>query len=98
MRVAADGSQVESHLAAFLPDLAVLDLGMPDISGAELIHRFRQPETTKRVLLIVVTGNHLAARSTLVEEADLILLKPVLMSDLVCFVQRLLGSPSHGWA
>jgi two-component system KDP operon response regulator KdpE len=39
--VAADGTTALRDTAKLQPDLVVLDLGLPDIDGLEVIHRLR---------------------------------------------------------
>jgi CheY-like chemotaxis protein len=66
----------------------VVDLGMPGVSGEEVIRYVQQRQTTKRVKIVVVTGNHLASQSELADQVDLMLIKPVSPRDLVSFVKR----------
>jgi CheY-like chemotaxis protein len=39
-----------------LPDVMLIDIGLPGIDGHELARRLRQDPTTRRVRLIAVTG------------------------------------------
>lgn len=89
VRMAANGHDVLAQLEEHIPDLVVLDLGMPEVSGLELIKLIRQKQGLKHVYIIIVTGNHLAESSAEVEMADLFLLKPVDIHDLVRLARRL---------
>jgi two-component system phosphate regulon response regulator PhoB len=40
----------------FIPDLVLLDLGLPDMNGLELLHSWRHGERTRSMPIIVVTG------------------------------------------
>lgn len=73
VRVAKDGATAIELADQMLPDVVLLDLGLPDLDGYVVAHTLRQalPITTP---IIVVTGQR-NARS--VEEVDLILNKPV---------------------
>ena len=61
------------------PDLILLDLGLPDLSGEEVIRRLRMQPRTAQIPVVVITGKREAAarlRESEMEFAD-ILLKPV---------------------
>jgi len=51
--VAADGTTALRDAAKLRPDLVVLDLGLPDIDGVEVIHRLRG---WTQVPIIVLSG------------------------------------------
>jgi CheY-like chemotaxis protein len=88
VNIAVNGHDVLAQIEAQLPDVLVIDLGMPGISGEEVIRRVQQRSDEKRVKIVVVTGNHLAGQSALADAVDLILIKPVSPRDLVDFVKR----------
>ncbi|MBL8165727.1 MAG: response regulator [Anaerolineae bacterium] len=85
---AINGHEVLQFLDQAMPDVLILDLGMPGVSGLEIIRYVRQHEGNKHVNIVVVTGNHLATQRVEVDEADLFLLKPISTRDLVNFVRR----------
>jgi len=81
---AADGasgvrSAVEAH-----PDVALIDLGLPDIDGHEVARRIRAA-LDRKIVLIALTGYGSAEDQRRAEEAgfDLHLVKPVDSSELV---------------
>jgi two-component system phosphate regulon response regulator PhoB len=45
-----------AELDHFVPDLVLLDLGLPDMSGFDLLHSWRQSERTRTMPIIVLTG------------------------------------------
>ncbi|PCK01957.1 MAG: DNA-binding response regulator [Alteromonadaceae bacterium] len=53
---AATGTQGWSLAEKYDPDLILLDLGLPDIDGAQLAKRFRKTAKTKDILLIVLSA------------------------------------------
>jgi two-component system KDP operon response regulator KdpE len=55
--VAADGSSALRRAADFRPDLVVLDLGLPDLDGVEVIHGLRGWTTVPIVVLSGRAGN-----------------------------------------
>lgn len=90
VKIAASGNEVIDFLEQQFPTVLVLDLGIPGVSGQEIIQyvQARKP-TDRRTVIVVVTGNHLASQNeTLMDSIDLLLVKPVSPRDLVTFVKR----------
>ena len=56
VRVAHDGAAALEVAAAFLPDFAFLDIGLPRINGYDLARQLRQAPATRQCVLIAVTG------------------------------------------
>src|SRR5207244_7344508 len=50
------GDQALEEAAAFQPDMALIDLGMPGIDGFETVSRIRQQQGSVHVILVAVTG------------------------------------------
>lgn len=87
----------ESALAAFeqeLPDVALVDIGLPGMNGNELARRVRQRWNNERLKLIAVTGYGQQADRRATREAgfDHHLTKPLKLDDLT----RLLDKMSAG--
>jgi DNA-binding response OmpR family regulator len=61
IRVARDGAEAIDHLygagASRLPDLVLLDLKLPKISGLEVLKRIRSEATTKTMPVVVLTSS-----------------------------------------
>jgi two-component system phosphate regulon response regulator PhoB len=53
---AANARSALSELDFFLPDLVVLDLGLPDMSGLELLSGWRSDERTRTMPVVVLSG------------------------------------------
>jgi two-component system alkaline phosphatase synthesis response regulator PhoP len=51
-----DGLKALEEIDEILPDLVLLDIRMPKITGTELCRRFRQKESMKDVPIIILTG------------------------------------------
>lgn len=51
-----NGLKVLDAVAAFQPDVALLDIGLPGIDGYELARRIRQTQAGQKLLLIALTG------------------------------------------
>lgn len=70
------------HLASFAPEVALLDIGLPDMNGYELAGRFRAQSAPAK--LVAVTGYGTAEDRRQSEEAgfDRHLTKPVAIAEL----------------
>jgi CheY-like chemotaxis protein len=55
-RVARDGADALATSAAFHPDVAFLDVGMPKLSGYEVGQRIRAEPWGDKVVLVALTG------------------------------------------
>jgi PAS domain S-box-containing protein len=55
-RVARDGEQALDVAAQFRPDVALLDIGMPKLSGLDVARRLRTQPWGRDIVLIAVTG------------------------------------------
>ncbi len=56
VRVACDGHQAVAAAVEFVPDVALLDIGLPGLSGYEVAQRMRTDPRTCSAHLIAVTG------------------------------------------
>jgi CheY-like chemotaxis protein len=56
VQVASNGPEALALYERMKPEIAVLDIGMPGLSGYEVAQRIRAQKTAPRVTLIAVTG------------------------------------------
>ncbi len=56
VRTAHDGPSALAVAAAFLPDVVLLDIGMPGMDGLEVARRLRQMPSLRKAVLIAQTG------------------------------------------
>jgi CheY-like chemotaxis protein len=56
VHVATDGLQAVEMFAQVQPDVVILDIGMPGLSGHEVAQRIREQGSERAVTLIAVTG------------------------------------------
>jgi two-component system response regulator MprA len=89
VEVAVDGEDALAHMAAKTPDLVVLDVNMPKRSGMDVLRQIRSTAAYSRVKVILVTGNYLVSQSPDVDLADLVLIKPVSIHELIALSERL---------
>jgi len=88
MQVAADGQSGLAAAAAEPPDLVLLDLHLPDISGEEVLRRLRATEATARTPVVVVTADASSAVRTrmLALGADAVLNKPIDVGEVLDWI------------
>ena len=56
VRVAPDGERALGDARSYIPDLVVLDLGLPGLDGYQVAQRLREDPALKSVTLIAATG------------------------------------------
>ncbi|MBC7875954.1 MAG: response regulator [Anaerolineales bacterium] len=71
-----DGNHAVERLKQIVPDIIVLDLNLPGVSGREILKNIREDERLVNTRVILTTADERQAE-TLTNEADIILLKPV---------------------
>jgi CheY-like chemotaxis protein len=84
VQVAHDGAQGLVLACGWRPDVALLDIGMPEMDGYEFARRLRALPEGKDVRLIAVTGYGQPADKERAFEAgfDFHLVKPINMEEL----------------
>jgi len=97
--VASDGKTALREANA-QPDLILLDLGLPDLSGAEVLRRLKGNPDTAQIPVVIVSGEPDAAalvRDSGAYAVAAILRKPVILQELWDVVDTVLWAPK-GWA
>lgn len=79
---AVDGRIALDKLAVLTPDIILLDVHLPLISGDDLLRHIRADDRLKETRVILSTADSRIA-AQLREEASLVLLKPVSFKELV---------------
>ena len=74
----------------FLPDIAFIDVSMPETDGCQLAVLMRQQRALDRTFLVAVTGHarRMDHEKTLAAGFDVLLLKPVETRDLQLLLKR----------
>lgn len=80
---AGTGAEGIEAFRAMRPDVAVVDLKLPDMDGDAMVGAMRKIEPTARVIVLTTYGGDAAARRTLAAGAQGYLLKTSLANDLV---------------
>lgn len=95
--VAADGKEGSYVGNEFPIDVAVVDLGLPDVSGLEVIRGWREAGRTFPILILTARGKWQDKVGGLEVGADDYLVKPFHMEELLARVRALVRR-SAGWA
>lgn len=87
VRIASDGRQALAELATWLPDVVVLDLMLPSMSGHALLQYLRDLPEYRQVPVLVMSG----ALTTLhrLDGASAVLAKPFDLNELVALIAGL---------
>ena len=86
--IVLDGKAAMEQLSKTTPDIVLLDLGLPSLSGTEILVRMHADERLKKVPVVVITAfPHLA--EALPVTPQLILIKPVNIEQMSTLIQRI---------
>lgn len=90
--IAVDGQDTLDNVQSFSPDLILLDIMMPKLSGFEVCQRLKNDPATSRIMILMVTAlNELGDIERAVEAGtDDFLSKPVNKIELVKRVENML--------
>jgi DNA-binding response OmpR family regulator len=91
--VAGDGEAALAQLAAFRPDLVLLDIMLPKLNGYEVCQRLRaNPDWSDiKVVMLSAKGRELELSKGLALGADAYVTKPFSTRDLMALVRKLLA-------
>lgn len=90
---AANGARGLGLLEAEHPDIAIVDIGLPDIDGIELVERLRQAqgdldENPTRVLMLTMHDSEAAVMAAFAAGADSYCMKQTELDDLIVAVRE----------
>jgi CheY-like chemotaxis protein len=90
---AATGLEALTLASTWMPEVIVLDLGLPDIDGWEVARQLKAGPGTAAIPIIALTGSDLPHErvSAMRAGCDRHLPKPCVPADLVEAIQRCLG-------
>jgi two-component system phosphate regulon response regulator PhoB len=91
--MAGSGEEALERLKGLTPDLVILDVAMPGLSGFETCRRIREAPETHDIPVIFLTAKGLLTDMAEGQDAgsDLYLIKPVLASKLINMVGMFLS-------
>ncbi len=85
--IVGDGQSALDMMAQIVPDLVLLDLNLPILSGVSVLEKIRADPRLEQVTVIVVSANpHMADQAY--DLADIILQKPVSFDQLRSLIAR----------
>ncbi len=90
----ANGAEALPRITATHPDLVLLDIMLPEVSGYEICHLIRIDPQLRgvKVLMMTARGSALERKRGLEIGADGFISKPFELKDLRAEVHRLLGA------
>ena len=88
---ADDGARGVAMAREHRPDLIVMDVNMPFVSGIEAVRLLREDEATRSIPIILVTAEELRGADR--QGVATVLLKPIEPRRLMEEAQRLIGPP-----
>lgn len=94
---AADGESALDHIGVALPDLLLLDISLPGISGFDVLEQLRAAAATRRLPVIMLTahGREVEREKGMALGANDYVTKPFSTQALIEKVKALLNEPSH---
>jgi two-component system cell cycle response regulator DivK len=87
---ARDGKEGLEKAFGLMPDLVLLDLWLPEISGWEVLHRLKSDARTKHIPVLILTGYTMAPPL----ECDGFLTKPFQLAALDAEITHRLNAPN----
>ena len=93
VKVARDGEEALAAVAAFGPDLILLDVMMPRMSGYDLCQKLRENPAWQgiRIVMLSAKGRDVEVTKGMAVGADAYVTKPFSTKDLLARVRELLG-------
>ena len=88
--VASDGKSALFHGSEYPVDLAIVDLGLPDLSGIEVIRQWREANKSFPILILTARSNWQDKVEGLEAGADDYLVKPFHVAELLARIHALL--------
>ena len=99
VRIAPDGQAALDEAHAFLPDVVILDLGLPRVDGIDVARALRREEDNVPILMLTARDALEARVSGLDAGADDYLVKPFERQELLARIRALLRrTPPRGSA
>jgi two-component system cell cycle response regulator DivK len=86
--IATNGAEAVEACAASLPDVVIMDMSMPVMSGLEATRRIKADPRTALIPVLALTGSIWDEQKVLAGGCDAYLTKPCFVDDLLAEIQR----------
>lgn len=93
-QIAQSGEQALAYLADTVPDIVVLDMHLPEVSGLDLLRHLRAEVRFAHTRVLVATADPRIA-DAVEHSADLVLIKPITFSQMRDLAKRLRSAPAR---
>ena len=93
-KVITEGDKASQALRELVPDVILLDLHLPNVSGLDLLKQIRATSALQATKVVLITADYRMADSV-ETDADMVLIKPVTYSQVRQLIDRLLKSTPH---
>ncbi len=90
-KIIMDGNTAVAHLKEQVPDIIILDLHLPGLSGVEILNLIREDERLLETKVFVVTADLILAHD-LQKKGELVLTKPIGFRKMRDMLSRLVES------
>jgi diguanylate cyclase (GGDEF)-like protein len=86
---AFDARSAEARISRVRPDIVVLDVGLPGVSGLELCRRLRADSETAKIAVVLLTGQEMTLETARAAGADAFVRKPFSPLELLTVAEQL---------
>lgn len=93
--LAADGKEALAQLQTVRPAVVLLDLGIPEIDGLQLVQQLRSQPATQEIPVIAVTAMARARAEAMEAGCSDFIEKPFELDHLIAKVQQYLPGKEH---
>ena len=97
VRTAASGAEAIKSIQGECPSLVLMDIGMRDMTGTEVLKWLRENHVCDGVPIVALTAFALEAETTqaLADGFDAVIPKPCLPDDLATLITSILSKPTR---
>ena len=85
-----DGGVAFDRIMATEPDVVLLDMHLPNVSGNEILDSIRATPKLKATRVVITTADALLGRAN-EDKADLVLIKPISFDQILSLTTRMTG-------
>lgn len=91
---AADGAAALDHVRGTRFDLIILDLGLPRVSGLDVLAEIRRLDSSTKVIVVTADDTPSTVLQAIRDRAHYYIVKPTPPKTIVALVERVLAAPS----